>query len=248
MSMRHFPGLPSVWTPGQPIAPSVVYFDDFTNVWMAVDAALTDESNPTGTFSESADEGEWLVTSDATGTIVVSDAEPGGVITVTTGSSANDFMSCQLNGQSFAMNAAKDLIFEIRCKFGDADDTQWFVGLATTDVTGTGLGPILDGTNDSIGFRQNADTGVDIDCLTEDDTNETETDSTIDVADDTFVTLTFHVRGTSAVAFYVNGTLRATHTTNIPDSATALTPTFEIHSPTASSTIEIDYIYCGQAR
>ncbi len=146
------------------------------------------------------------------------------------------------------MDADRDIIFEARVKFDDANDTRWFIGLATTDATGTTIGPILDGVNDSIGFRQDGDTDIDIDCITEDDTNETTTDSTVNVLDDTYLTLTFVVSGTSNVKFYIDGTLQVTHTANLPDSGAVLTPTFEVHSPTASSTIEIDYIYVGQAR
>jgi len=135
----------------------------------------------------------------------------------------------------------------MRVKFDDANDTRWFVGLATEDVAGTTLGPILDGVVESIGFRQTTATGVDIFALTEDASTETTTDTGDNVADDTYVVLAFHVLSNTAVKYYVNGIERATHTTNIPD-GNEMTLSFEVQSPTASSTIEIDYILCAQTR
>ena len=187
------------------------------------------------------------MTDDADATVVIADDEPGGVLTITTNSNANDFASCQLNGEAFKVAAGKDIIFEIRVKFADTDDTRWFVGLATTDVTGTTIGPVLDGVTESIGFRQNTDTGVDIYYLCEDASTETTADTGVDVSDDTFVTLGFHVISNERVKFYVNGAEKANVTTNIPDTD-AVTLTMEVHSPTASSTMEVDYIYCAQTR
>lgn len=229
------------------VPPFVEFFDDFVVGGYCPDAALSSESDPAAKFSEVADRGEWLVTRDAAPTLVIKDDEPGGVLRITTGGNANDFVSCQLNGEAFKVAAEKDIYFEARVKLADADDTQWFIGLATTDVTGSTLGPILDGTTESIGFRQNADTGVDIDCLTEDASTETETDSGVDVADDTFVILGFHVISDTDVKFFVNGSEVARHTSNIPD-GDAVTLTMEVHSPTASSTLEVDYIWCRQER
>lgn len=243
MSYKDLPGLT-----GSQVGNLVTYFDDFLEGGYCPDAALASESDPAAKFSEVADRGVWLVTRDAAPTIAISDAEPGGVVAITTGASANDFVSLQMNGEAWTVNANKNIYFEARVKLADADDTQWFVGLASTDVTGSTLGPILDGTNDSIGFRQNADTGVDIDCLTEDDTTETETDSGVDVADDTYVRLAFRVIGTERVDFYVNGDKVASHSTNLPDAGAGLTATIEVHSPTASSAMEVDYVLIQQDR
>ena len=225
--------------PGHGLQLDVVYFDDFFAAYQTGDNV--------GKFSRTADQGEWLMTDDVDGTAVIKDDDPGGVLRLTTGSNANDFVSCQHNGEAWKVADGKDIYFEIRMKLGDSDDTRWFVGLATTDVTGTTIGPILDGATESIGFRQNTDTGVDIYALTEDNSTETETDTGINVADNTYVTLGFHVQGNSRIRYYVDGAEKAVHTTNIPD-GDAVTLTMELHSPTASSTLDVDYIYCTQVR
>lgn len=225
--------------PGTSVAPDVEYFDDFFAAYQTGDNV--------GKFSRTANQGEWLMTDDADATAIIKDDEPGGVLELKTNSNANDFCSCQHNGEAWKVADGKDIYFEIRMKVSDSDDTQWFVGLATTDVTGATLGPILDGTTESIGFRQDADTGQDIDYVCEDASTETTADTGIDVADDTFVTLAFHVIGNKRVKFFVNGSEKASVTTNIPD-GDAVTLTMEVHSPTASSTLEVDYIYCVQKR
>ena len=111
-------------------------------------------------FSEVINMGQWLVTvTDGGGdngeVIVISDAEPGGVVTITTNEADDDSMELQMNGEAFAVNARNDMWFSIRMKLSDADACDWFVGLATTDTA------VIDGTNDSIGFR-NASNSADI--------------------------------------------------------------------------------------
>ncbi len=242
------PGAPGVDSsvPPRPIS----YFDDFIVGGFVIDAALANETDPSSKFSNIADSGEWLVTYDVAPTIVIADAEPGGLLVVTTGSNANDFCSCQMNGQAWAVTALKDIYFEARIKLDDTDDTQWFLGLCSTDVAGTTLGPILDsvGSNGSmIGFVQDGDTDVDIDYIVQNGGTATQADTLVNVADDTYVTLAFQVLSAGAVNMFVNGVLVANVATNIPVND-ALTLSMEVHSPTASSTLEVDYILCSQSR
>jgi len=225
----------------------IVFFDDFLVAGFKVDAALALESDPSSKFSTIANSGEWLVTFDVAPTIVIADNEPGGLLVITTGSNSNDFVSCQMNGEVWKVAAQKDIYFECRVKFDDANDTQWFIGLATTDVAGTTVGPILDGVTESIGFIQDGDADVDIDFVCEDNSTPTQTDTGINVVNDTYLILAFHVKSNDSVEFFVNGTSVGSSTTNIPDTD-AVTLTMEVHSPTASSTIEVDYIYCAQIR
>lgn len=234
--------LPDAWQYGQSLSRMAEYFDDFTQGGYVADAALSSESDPAAKFSEVANAGEWLVTRDVAPAIVIADADAGGWLSITTGSNANDFVSLQLNGESFATNPNRLMIYEAKIKIDDTDDTKWFAGLASTDVTGTTLGPILDGVNDSIGFRGLTGTDVNIHYVCEDDTTETTADSTKDLADDTAVTLQFVVEGTERVLFYVDGSRVATVTTNIPDSGAGLTPSLEVSSTTASSNLKVDYI------
>lgn len=239
--------LPQILGPGGIGTMPAVYFNHFVTAFYCPNAALANESNPAAEFAEVADRGAWLVTRDAAPAIIVKDAEPGGVLRITPGTSANDFVSCQLNGEAFAVAANRRIWFEARFKTNDADDIKFFLGLCSTDVTGSTAGPILDGTNDSIGFRNVLGNTTTFLCLTEDDATET-TSTAGTLADDTFTTVALEVIGTDQVKFYVNGALVARHTANLPDAAAALTLSMEVGSPTGTTatTLEVDYIWCSQ--
>lgn len=228
----------------------ISYSDDFLEGGFKLDLGLLNETDPSSKFSAIANSGVWLVTFDVSPTIVIADGEVGGVLLITTGSNTDDFVSCQMNGEAWAARALKDLFFEIRMKLDDSNDTRWIVGLCSTDVTGTTVGPVLDsvgGAGSMIGFVQNTDTGQDIGCILQNGGTGTTTDSGIDVADDTFDVLGFHVKGSGSVEYFVNGASVAEVSTNMPVDD-ALTLTMEVHSPTASSTLEVDYISCVQIR
>jgi hypothetical protein len=222
--------------------PPLVFFDDFIT-----GGATVTGTSAGGKFSDVANRAEWLVTDDAAATIVISDDEIGGVLSVTTGSSGNDFCSLQLNGEAFKIQVGKQCEFQCKMKLDDSDDTRWFIGLATTDTTGTSVGPILDGTTESIGFRQNTDTGQDVYYVCEDNSTETTADTAVDVADDTYNTFYWYYDGRSTIRFYIDGVKVGESTTNIPYDD-AVTPTIEVHSPTASSKMEVDYILVRQER
>ena len=223
-----------------------IFFDDFFT-----GGYVTTDTGP-GKFVATANAGEWLVTFTTAATtatvelITIADAEVGGVLSITTGTTDNDFVSMQLNGEAFAVTANKRIDFEARFKITDVSETDWFIGLATTDVTGTS--PILAGVNDSIGFQCPDSTG-DIDYVLEDDTTDSGADTTKNLTDDTFVVVRFEVNGTGSTSFYVDGAHIATTTTGQVDAGAALTPTIEIRNDGAAvQTIEVDYIMVAQDR
>ncbi len=227
----------------------IIYFDDFLEGGYVADLALALESNPSAKFSEVADAGVWKVTRDAIPTLVISD-QVGGCLLITTANGANDFVSCQLNGSAWKVASDKDLWFEIRFRITDDDDTQFFVGLCTTDVTGAAKGPILDSVGvggSMIGFVQDGDTTSDIDIICQNNGTETQTDSTVNIVEDVFIIMAFHIKSNGVIEYFIDGVSVGEITTNIPD-ADAVTLSMEVHSPTASSTLEVDYIFCGQGR
>ena len=230
------PFLAPTQNPGQSVPMPVTFFDDFIAGGQGTTIA--------NKFATTADAGEWLKTVDNSGTSVISDAEHGGVLTLNPGTAAANFLSIQLNGEAFALAANRKIIWEARLKISDVDDGNFFAGLASTDVTGTVIGPILDGVNDSIGFRNVLGNTATFLYVVEDDTNETTGTAYTAATDDTFMVLRFEVDGTDRVRFYVDGALVGTVKTNLPDSGAALTPTFEIASPTGTTAtvMEIDYI------
>ena len=225
---------------GEPHAPPLVIFDHFGDGW----GFEPSDADNTGKFSETANLGQWLVTvtdggGDGAEVIVVSDAEPGGVATITTNDADNDSMELQMNGEAFAVNARNDMWFSIRMKLSDADTCDWFVGLATTDTA------VLDGTTDSIGFT-NTSNSADIRYIQESATTTVSplVDTTYDFANDTFRTLSFHTRKDKGTAFFVDGNLIEFTGTNLPDAGDALTPTICLQNASAAaSSMEVDFIY-----
>lgn len=219
--------------PNGPSIPLAEFFDDFV------------VGGTTGKFSSTADVGQWLLTTDNSGTVTIADAAPDGVARSTPGTSANDFNSIQMNGEAWTVNASRDIYFATRIRTNDADDIKFYIGLGSTDVTGTTAGPLLDGTNNSICFRNTAGNTTSFTCVTEDDTTETVTSAVGDLADSVWKELAFVVRGTSRVEFYVDNVLVATHTTNLPDAGDGLTLSFEVGSPTGTTAtyLDIDYVY-----
>lgn len=222
--------------PGQSVEAPVEFWDDFVTGGTGTTVG--------GKFATTANAAQWLNSTDNGGTCIISDAEHGGVVALTPGTSANDYVSCQLNGEAFVTAANRKIIFETRIKSNDTDDLKFFVGLATTDAgTSATAGPVLDGTNDSIGFRNVLGNTAAFLYIVEDDTSET-TGAAGSLTDDTFTILRFELDGTSMARFYVNGALVGKVTTGLIDAGVALTPTLEVGSPTGTTAtfLEVDYV------
>lgn len=233
----------SIMSPeGAVLNPMVEYMDDFIEGGYNAGASSSK-------FSATANDCAWLLTltdggSDAGEVIAVADDEPGGVLTLTTNDADNDSIELQHNGETWKVAADKDMIFECRVKVADADSTDWFIGLATTDTT------VLDGTTERIGFGSNGLDAANASIYTfcEDASTETSDDTGKDLVDDTFVVLSFLVRSNERVKFFVDGEYVAQSTTNIP-TGDAVTLTVCVQNDSAAvHTMEVDYIYCAQER
>lgn len=203
----------------------VVYFNDFL---VAADYAATD----------------WVVTTTEAGGGDASEDLAGdercGALLITNDSNDNDLDALQGTEEIWKLEAGEKLWFETRLKINDVDQVDMFVGLAITDTT------VLD-TSDRVGFQID-DENASILCKTEKNGTETSTDSGVDGADDTYVRLGFYWDGVSAVRFYVNRALVATHTTNVPDDENlCLTIHFQ-NGEAAAQTCHIDYFYVCMER
>jgi hypothetical protein len=242
---------PSSFALGQNVG-DYFFFDDFIDGNEVVDNG--------GKFSETANQAQWLMTvidtdTDGGETVVPADAERGGVVTISNNVDALDSLEFQKNGEAFAVNATRDIYFEMRFKVDDADDVRWGCGLATTatavfDLTASGYGSIVS-ANDFIGFAAADAADGNIDYISQDDGTPTSGDSGEDMADDTFTTVAFHVIGDDRVKFYVNGAEVGNVSTNVPDAGAALSPWFTIANDGAndgSAVMEIDYIFIAQKR
>ena len=232
------PALPTVYSPGNfGIGTHVMFFEDFLTAGTGTTIGHK--------FATTADAAEWLVTADNAGTHVIADASVGGVLRITPGTSAGDFRSSQLNGESFAVRNNKKMWFGARFAISDADDGPYFIGMASTDVTGATLGPIVDGTNDSIGFRSASASSAVMHYVVEDDTVETAATTGVTLEDGVFVDVGWYLNGRSRIDMFVNGARVWRGSTNIPDDGAYLTPTIEIGSTTGTTStyMDVDWIY-----
>lgn len=135
----------------------------------------------------------------------------GGLLLITADENENDGAQMQKIGESFKLAASKPCYLGIRAALSENTQTDFFFGLATTDTT------IIAGEpDDYAGFRKH-DGDANIDCVTCKNTTSTSTDSTVDVVNATYNTLEMYFDGNGSVYFYIDGVLKVTNTTNIPD-------------------------------
>lgn len=198
----------------------VKYDEDFTDTVAASDAI-------TG----------WTITLVEAGageTTVARTDGSGGQLLLTTDANEDDGVNLQKTGESFKFHASNKVYFGCRFKSGEATQSDILIGLCITDTT------LLGGMTDGVYFEK-LDGGTGVSFVTEKDSTETQTDSLATFAADTWTLVEFYFNGTSVYAS-INGTLVATHTTNIPDDED-LTPSIHFLAGSAAvETMTIDWI------
>lgn len=157
-----------------------------------------------------------------------------GALLFTTDANEDDGINFQLTGEAFSFSTSqKRTYFGCRLKASEATQLDFLVGLCITDTD------LLGGMTDGVYFEK-LDGGTGISFTTEKNSTETQTDSLATFAADTYVTLEFCFDGTSVLAF-IDGTLVATHTTNICDDE-LLTPSLQVLAGSANArTLTLDY-------
>ena len=161
---------------------------------------------------------------------------PGGAILITTDDAENDGVNLQLAGESFSMAATNQLYFGIRFQASEATNSDIFVGLSVTDTDA--LGGV-----DTACYFEKLDAAATINTVTEKDTTETTTSAVATFVVDTWTIWEFFYDGTS-VYFYIDGTLEATHTLNIPNDE-EMTPTIHfLTGAMAAETMTVDWVRC----
>ena len=238
-------------------APPIVFFDDFVDGSSHTPNKAT-VADSQGKFSQLANMGTYLVTlvdgdGDNAQTILPADDAPGGHVVFTPNNKAVDSITCQANGEAFKLAADKTLIIEARVTKTHATTSDWFIGLGKT------LGTLVTNSTDFIGFGntagaadllavngKNCTAGEIADPVARDE--YTFTDTGIDQVAATFNTVRVEIDGTTEARFYVDGVLKATHTTNLPDDE-AMTPSIYTRcTGTTQTGITVDYILVAQER
>jgi hypothetical protein len=174
----------------------------------------------------------------------VADTVGGELALTSTATTDDDGASIQGN-EIFAVAANTGIFFSTRIKCNDADQTDICVGLTVNFATNP---EAMLTAADRIVFQVD-DGNASILCKTEKNGTETSTDSGVDLADDTYVVLSFQVSGTGSVIFFVNGRQVAQHSANIPDDENLTVAAMSL-SGSASGTraTTLDYLIAAQTR
>ena len=190
---------------------------------------------------------DWSVVKDSSATAALgADAESGTLVLTSQATTDNDGASVQGN-EIFALSSTRDIWFETKCKVGDSEGSAIELCVGLTVNFATNPEAMLTAA-DRIVFQVD-DGDTNIDCVTEKDGSATTTDSGIDISDDTYVTLGFHVKGTGSVEFFVNRSLVATHTANLPDDENLTVGAMELSgSATGTKSATFDYLFAAQSR
>ena len=204
-----------------------VIFEDFNSVDAATLAGYTATQASAGTFE----------IADGVGGVALADS---GSTTVTQG------INVQKIGECITPVADKDIWYETRVKVVDTyDKAELFIGLSETDTA------IIDTSSNAsenhIGWQCVTDDGVLLFSSEKATAGATKSSNTI--AEDTWVTLGFHVHGVTSVDHYVNGVKQSTShvTANVP--IVDMTPTFVCQSGgTNDPILHIDYYMVVQIR
>lgn len=188
---------------------------------------------------------DWTVVKDDDAAVgIVADTVGGELALTSKATTDNDGASIQGN-EIFAVAANKEIYFSTRIKCNDADQTDICAGLTVNFATNP---EAMLTAADRIVFQVD-DGNASILCKTEKNGTETSTDSGVDLADNTYVVLSFQVSGTGSVTFFVNGRQVAQHITNIPDDENLTVAAMSL-SGSASGTraTTLDYIIAAETR
>ena len=208
---------------------------DYVTVWDDFTGIALDSTN------------DWTVVKDSSASVgIAADVESGAITMSSQATTDNDGSSIQGN-EIFAVNSGRDIWFETKITPTDAEGDNQEICIGLTVNFATNPEAMLTAA-DRIVFQVD-DGDSNIDCVTEKDGTATTTDSGIDVASGTAVTLGIHVKETGSVEFFVNRQLVATHTDNIPDDENMTVGAMQLSgSATGTKSMNVDYILASQTR
>jgi len=174
------------------------------------------------------------ITATSSGTLVMADAA-GGWLNLTGGTHDGAGIQMQTDGEIYLPAANKDIWFEASIKLADADDIDWFLGLAVTDTNVFSTDP-----TSLIAFRgDDGDANIDFQVRSGGTGDKADTES--DASNATAVRLGFHVLGVTSVTPYINGTALTAVTSNIPTTEMTLSFGMLNGSTTGNNTLGIDW-------
>ena len=198
------------------------YWDDFDTTPIAAQWTLTATSAGSGTSA-----------------ITVPDAD-GGLARITTAANENDGMYAEWISETFKLESGKKTWMKCRLSVGDAAQSDWLIGLHSTDTTphDATLRYIFESVDGSAAVYFN------------NDNNTTDSDSSTlhTMVDDTFVTLAAYYDGGTTIQLFVDDAPVSTMTGITVPAAEMAVGFGYINGAAGAETADVDYILVVKER
>ena len=198
------------------------YWDDFDTTPIAAQWTLTATSAGSGTSA-----------------ITVPDAD-GGLARITTAANENDGIYAEWISETFKLESGKKTWMKCRISVGDAIQSDWLVGLHSTDTTphDATMRYIFESVDGSAAVYFN------------NDNNTTDSDSGTlhTMVDDTFVTLAAYYDGGTTIQLFVDEAPVATMTSITVPAAEMAVGFGYINGAAGAETTDVDYILVVKER
>lgn len=186
---------------------------------------------------------EWTITatSAGTGTSAISTPDAAnGLARITTAANENDGIFAQTIGETFLLASGKKTWMKTRISVGDAIQSDWVVGLHSTDTTPQDA---------TMRFLFESVDGAAA-CYFNNDDNTTDSDSgtVATLSDDTFVTLGAYYDGITTIKLFADDVHVQTMTSITVPGAEMAVGFGYLNGAAGAETADIDYIFVAMER
>lgn len=233
------------------MAPPVRYPNGVTNVGATADTYMLPFPDPTDcqVFFDDFNvftAGDWTITAVDGGTdsgevTAIADAG-GGVLTVTTNDADNDNVCLESQGESILLSSTKKFWIKTRFKIEDADDSDVYIGLHSTDTNPFSTAPAQ---RVYFALTEGAATvTLDVD----DNSTDAESGTIATLVDDTYVVLAAYYDGRGNIELFADG-VKTASMSSVSLPTTELAIGFGVQTGGAATrTLSVDYLLVAVER
>lgn len=218
-----------------------------TNVAATADTGMLPFPDPTRFHVYFNDFDDDLVSWTETATSVgagtsaaaIADAD-GGMLRITTAANENDGLFIESQGETFKVETGKKLWIKARFALGDAIQSDFIIGLHSTDTTPQDATHrfLFESVDGSAALYFNVD----------DNTTDVDSATIATLADDTFVTVAAYYDGKGTIALYLNDALVDRMTdVDVPSGELAIGIGY-LNGAAGAETTDVDYILIAKER
>jgi hypothetical protein len=180
---------------------------------------------------------QWTLTATSAGSgtsaITVPDAD-GGLARITTAANENDGMYAEWISETFLLESGKKTWLKCRLSVGDAAQSDWLIGLHSTDTTphDATMRYIFESVDGSAAVYFNNDNN----------TTDSDSSTVATMADDTFITLSAYYDGVTSIQLFANDALVTTMSSITVPAAEMAVGFGYINGAAGAETADVDYI------